>query len=125
MSSALDALGAALGGGQGGPPSHIPVPGGGGPAGPSVGPSAGPSDADESTGGDGPDSPKVADLCDQAVSILQQAGDLEADAADKAKFSKWIAEIHAFLGEQQKLQDTAMGAGPGAKVIRKATSPGY
>jgi hypothetical protein len=92
--------------GAGAPPS--------GPAGapPLGGPPAG--------GSDGPDSPKVEQLLDQAKSLIVQAEGLEKDHEDKAKLMKMAAELQAFLGSSQKLNDSAMGAGPGVKLIRKA-----
>ena len=120
--SALDQLGAALGPGGpgGGPPSHIPIPSGPSDAGPA------PDSPDAGGGpGDGPDSPKVSDAVNTAIDSISGVIDLEGDAADKAFLAKIVADLHKFLGDQQKLADQAMGAGPGAKMIRKASSPGY
>jgi hypothetical protein len=89
--------------GPAGPPPHIPLP---------------------ASGGDGPDSKKVAGLLKQAIALLDQAVPLEGDAADKAKLAKSIADLHAIVGEQQKLTDTAMGAGPGVRVLRKNAPSG-
>jgi hypothetical protein len=70
-----------------------------------------------------PDSPKIGDLVDQAAQLLQQALGLEKDPEDKAMISSIVADLHKFAGAQQKLIDQATGAGPGAKVVRKA-APG-
>jgi hypothetical protein len=120
--SALDQLGAALGPGGpgGGPPSHIPIP-----SGPSDAAGPAPDAGGDSGPGDGPDSPKVSDAVNTAIDAISGVIDLEGDAADKAFLAKVVADLHKFLGDQQKLADQAMGAGPGAKMIRKASSPGY
>lgn len=94
-----------------------PPPGAGAPD-PSGSPDAG------GTGGTpGPDSPKVEQLLDQAKALIVQAEGLEKDHEDKAKLMKMAADLQAFLGASQKLEDSAMGAGPGVKLIRK-TGPG-
>jgi hypothetical protein len=46
----------------------------------------------------------------------------EQDPQDLAKASKLQADTHALLADQQKLVDTATGAGPGARLIRKTTA---
>jgi hypothetical protein len=71
-----------------------------------------------------PDSPDVTDLINQAADLLQQALSQEKDPEDKALIADLIAKAHKFTGSQQKLIDQAVGAGPGAKVIRKATGGG-
>lgn len=121
--SSIDQLGAMLGGGggPGGPPSHIALPPGADAAPAPDSEGAG----DNPGGGDGPDTPKVADGVQSAIDALTGVLPDEGDASDKAFLAKIIADLHKFLGDQQKLQDTAMGAGPGAKMIRKASSPGY
>jgi hypothetical protein len=95
-----------LGGGPGGP-------GGPGPAGPGAG----------KPGGDGPDSEQVKTLIGQAIDALRQAEDLEGDDGDKAMLAKCVADLRGFIGNQQKMLDTAMGAGPGVKIMRK-NAPG-
>jgi len=104
--------------GMGGPsPSSIPLPQGQGPGG--------------GGGQPGPDSPAVEAAIHDAIDSLGKALDGENDAVDKATISKWIADMHKFLGDQQNLVDTVMGGGPGTKLIRKATGtpppkgPGY
>lgn len=98
------------------PPRQIPLggpavpPGAGGPAGPS-------------RGGDGPDSEQVRKLVSQAVDLIRQAEDLEGDDGDKALLAKAAADLRGFVGNQQKMLDTAMGAGPGVKIMRKNAPP--
>lgn len=93
------------------PPASIQLGGQGGPGAP-----GGPS---KPGGGDGPDSQKVRDLIGQAVDLLRQAEDAEGDDADKAEIAKAVATLRAFIGAQQKMEDTAFGAGPGIKLMRK------
>lgn len=94
----------------GGPAPSITLGGGGGPQGASQG---------QGTPG-APDSPEVEDLLSQAKDLITKAEQKEVDHEDKAKLMKMAADIQAFLGTQQKLTDTVMGGGPGAKLIRKA-----
>jgi hypothetical protein len=104
----------------------LPPPGLGGPG---AGPAGPPG------GGGGlpgrPDSPKVTDLIQQAADLLQQAIGLEKDPEDKAMLADLFAKAHKFAGSQQKLVDSAVGAGPGVKLVRKAApggpsgGPGY
>lgn len=93
------------------PPRQIQI--GGGQQGPQAGP-RGPQQ-----GGDGPDSTQVKKLIQQAIQNLDQAKALEGDVADQALIAKVSAELHQFLGNQQKMEDTAFGAGPGIKLVRK------
>jgi hypothetical protein len=93
------------------PPSHIPIPGAA---------AGGPGD---NAGVPGPDNPKVEQLVTQATDLLRQAVNLEHDPPDKAFLSDLVARAHKFLGDQQALVDKATGAGPGAKLVRKATPP--
>lgn len=95
-----------IGGPQGGPPGM------GGPAGPT-----GPGQSD------GPDSQKVKDLLSQARALIDQAESLEGDDADRVMISELSHKITAFIGAQQKNLDSAMGAGPGVKIMRKNTPP--
>ncbi len=99
--SALDMMGG------GGPPPSIPLPGGGDPG-------AG------GGGQPGPDTPDVEQAVQDAIDSLGQALDGENDPPDKATLAKIIADLHKFLGDQQNLLDKAVGAGPGAKIVRKA-----
>lgn len=120
MSSILDMLGGGGPGGPpdaGGPPPSISLPGAGGPP-----------DAGGDTGGGNPgapDSQSVTDLVNQAADLLSKALSQEKDAEDKAMLADLIAKAHKFTGAQQKLTDQATGAGPGAKLIRKASGGGY
>lgn len=98
----------------GGPAPTISLGGGGGGLGGPPAPSGG--------GQPGPDSPEVTDLLDQAKKLIMQAESKEVDHEDKAKLMKMAADIQNFLGADQKLTDTVMGGGPGAKLIRKATA---
>lgn len=95
------------------------APQAGGPA-PSINIGGGPQQ--EAGGGKpgAPDSPEVEDLLSQAKDLITQAEQKEVDHEDKAKLMKMAADIQAFLGTQQKLTDTVMGGGPGAKLVRKA-----
>lgn len=95
------------------PPSRIQIGGGGDPGG---GQGAG---APASGGKPGPDSQQVRDLIQQAIDSLRQAEELEGDAADQALIAKAVADLRGFIGNQQKMEDTAMGAGPGVKLMRK------
>ena len=102
MSSILDALGV------GGPP-------------PDGGPSAGPPGGG---GQPGPDTPQVEDAVRKAIDAVQEGLDGENDPGDKAFLADIIAKLHKFLGDQQKMVDTAIGAGPGVKLLRKAQGGG-
>lgn len=93
-----------IGGPQGGPPGM-------GPGGPGQGQS------------DGPDSQKVKDLLSQARDLIDQAENLEGDDADRVMISELSHKITAFIGAQQKNLDSAMGAGPGVKIMRKNAPP--
>ena len=105
-----------FGPGPGGPPPSIALPSGPGGA---VG---------DPSGGGGkpgaPDSQSVTDKINQAADILSQALAQEKDPEDKALISEIVAKLHKFAGSQQSLVDKATGAGPGAKLVRKAT-PSY
>ena len=48
----------------------------------------------------------------------------ESDPEDAALASQILNLIHKLGAAQQKLVDTATGAGPGAKLVRKATAGG-
>lgn len=107
-----------IGGGPGGPGG--PGAGPGGPGGPLHGP-AGPGGGQ---GGDGPDSDQVKQLIAQAIDNVRKAEALEGDPADQAMLAKVAADLRGFIGNQQKMLDTAMGAGPGVKIMRKNTPGG-
>lgn len=88
----------------GGPPESIQIPGGA-PAAPQAG-GGGQSDA--------------ISLMQQAKELLRQALESEPDEEDKLLIEKMLTEAQQYVATQQKLIDTATGAGPGAKVMRKA-----
>lgn len=102
------------------PPSRIQIGGGAGPSGPG-GPGGG--DPSASGGKPGPDSQQVRDLIQQAIDSLRQAEELEGDAADQALLAKAVSDLRGFIGNQQKTEDAAMGAGPGVKLMRKNAPP--
>lgn len=94
------------------PPRSIQIGGGpGGPGGPGA-PGGGQ--------GDGPDSEKVKSLLSQARDLIDQAEQAEGDDADRVMISELSHKITAFIGAQQKTLDSAMGAGPGVKLLRKS-----
>lgn len=99
------------------PPRSIQIGGGapGGPGGPAGGAQG---------GSDGPDSAQVKDLISKAIDSLRQAESLEGDAGDQALIAKCVAELRGFIGNQQKMEDTAFGAGPGIKLMRKNPGSG-
>jgi hypothetical protein len=111
------------------PPRQIQVGGPGGPGGPGappMGPGGPPPGAGGPGGGsDGPDSEKVKQLLSQARDLIDQAESAEGDDADRVMISELSHKITAFIGAQQKNIDSAMGAGPGVKLVRKnAPAPG-
>ena len=98
------------------PPRSIQI---GGPSGP--GSPAGPGGQGGQS--DGPDSEKVRQLLSQARDLIDQAQQAEGDDADRVMISELSHKITAFIGAQQKTMDSAMGAGPGVKLMRKNTPP--
>ena len=98
----------------GGPPPSIQIPGAG-PAGP--GPGAG-SDA----GPGDPDAGSVTSKLKKALALVQSAASQEGDDQDAASLSKIAADIHKAIAAEQALTDSAMGAGPGVKLVRKAAA---
>ena len=99
------------------PPPSIQIGGGPAPGGP-----GGPQ-GDSGGKGDGPDSEQVKSLIQKAIEALDQAKGLEGDPGDQALIAKCVADLHGFIGNQQKMLDTAMGAGPGVKIMRKSAPP--
>lgn len=100
---------------------------GGGPAGPAAGLPLPPGLGGGGGGGGVPgqaDTPQVSALINKAADILSQALGQEKDPEDKAMIADLIAKCHKFAGSQQKMIDTATGAGPGVKLLRKASGPG-
>lgn len=93
-------------GGLGGPPPSIQLPGAGGepPA--------------EAGGGD------PAALMREALGAVRKAAVAEPDDEDQAMLEKIGADIAKYLATQQKLVDTATGAGAGEKLVRKVTRAG-
>lgn len=91
---------------MGGPPPSISLPAGGGepPA------EAGSSDP--------------AELMRNALENVRKAAVAEPDDEDQAMLEKIGADIAKYLATQQKLVDTATGAGAGEKLVRKVTRAG-
>lgn len=103
----------------GAPPARIPIGGpGGGP------PGLGPGGPGDDTGGPDADASQVVSMLRMALSLVQQAATLEADDPDAAQISDVAARLHKLIANEQNIKDQAMGAGPAAKMIRKATPPG-
>ena len=111
----------ALGPGPGGPPGGLPpglgqlLAGGGGPGGPGAG---GPP----SGGGPPPGMPggSAEDLVNQAKILVQKASLIEKDPEEQQELHTILLGMAKYLAGEQALKDQAMGAGPGAKIIRKA-----
>lgn len=100
---------------MGGPPPSIslPAPGGEPPA---------------ASGGEWPSDP--VDIARKLLEGIRALAAAEPDDEDQAQIEKMGADMAKYLANQQKLVDSATGAGPGAKLIRKATragggTPGY
>ena len=91
----------------GGPPPSISLPGAGGGEPPA-----------EAGGGD----PAV--LMREALESVRKAAVAEPDDEDQALLEKIGADIAKYLATQQKLVDTATGAGAGEKLVRKVTRAG-
>lgn len=115
------------------PPARIPIGGaGGGPGGPGglgaalggLGGPPAPSDTPDATGPDDPDAGSVTSLLKRAMTLVQQAGQLEKDDVDAAQITKIAADIHKAIANEQATKDAAMGAGPATKMIRKAAPSG-
>jgi len=117
MSSALDpaALAGALGGGGADPMA-------GAMAGAMPPPEAAPADSGDII--DSTDDPD--ELAQLGLKALRKilSGDMETDHEDQVKLEKATTVIQEYLAGNQKLTDTAMGAGPGEKFVRKATGGG-
>lgn len=96
--------------GGGGPP--MPPQGGGGQPGP--GGPGGPSGSITSK----PTGDKT-DSIRQAIELLNVYLVEEEDDEDLALVSKIQADLQKLLANNQKLTDQAMGAGPGARFLRK------
>jgi hypothetical protein len=100
------ALAGALGGGGAPPPP--PDAGGGDPLG---GASVAP-----------PASGDASDTLKQIIDLFNIYMQEEQDPQDLAIASDLQAKTHKLLADQQKLTDQATGAGPGARLVRKATA---
>lgn len=97
--------------------------GGGGPP---MGPSGPPAPA-PSGGAGSVTSPPSGDHTDNirhAIELLDQYMTEENDDEDLALVSKIQADLQKLLANNQKLTDTAVGAGPGAKFLRKQNGGG-
>lgn len=60
------------------------------------------------------------ELMRQALETTRKAAAAEPDDEDQAMLEKIGADISKYIAAQQKLTDSAMGAGPGVKLVRKA-----
>jgi hypothetical protein len=68
------------------------------------------------------------ELMRQALEKTRKAAILEPDDEDQAALEKLGADIAKYIGSQQAMIDSAVGAGPGVKLVRKAggqSGPGY
>lgn len=91
------------GGAPAGPPQSIQIPGG-------------------DSGGD------PTSMMEEVKSLLDRIIQVEPDHEDKLLIEKMLTEAQQYLASQQKLEDTATGVGPGAKLLRKKSpspSQGY
>lgn len=85
-----------------------------------------------SLGGGAPPAPPAEDagssdplaLMREALDKTRKAADAEPDDEDQALLEKIGADIAKYLAAQQKLTDSAIGAGPGVKLVRKAAGGG-
>lgn len=59
-------------------------------------------------------------LLSDALSLIRQAIEVEPDDEDKLTLEQATTLLQKVKASNQKLTDTAMGAGPGAKFLRKA-----
>lgn len=90
--------------GQGGFPPSIQIGGGG--------------DAPQA-GGDGPDSPDVESLLQEAKDALQKAEASEQDHIDSATILKCIGAIQGILATRQKGAESALGVTPAHKAMSR------
>lgn len=97
--SIMDILGGGGGGGMGG--------GMGAPA------PAGPEPAIPTPGGNPEETAR------KAGELIRQAIEEEVDEEDRFQLEEIASKIQKYIASQQQLADTATGAGPGAKVLRK------
>jgi hypothetical protein len=64
----------------------------------------------------------ASDTLKQIIDLWNIYMQEETDPQDLAVASKCQADTHKLLADQQKLSDQATGAGPGARVVRKAAA---
>jgi hypothetical protein len=74
--------------------------------------------------GDGPDSPDVESLLQEAKDALQQAEAAEQDHVDSQTILKCIAAIQGILAQRQKGAESALGVTPAHKAMSRSTG-GY
>jgi hypothetical protein len=55
----------------------------------------------------------------KAGELIRQAIEEEVDEEDRFQLEEIASKIQKYIASQQQLADTATGAGPGAKVLRK------
>lgn len=60
-------------------------------------------------------------LVEWARQAIQKAIQVEPDHEDKLLLEKLTTSAQQYLAQQQKMGDQAIGAGPGAKLVRKVT----
>jgi hypothetical protein len=101
--------------------------GGGGapPPDPAADPAAAAAPPEDALGGASVAPPSAGDASDtlkQIIDLFNIYMQEEQDPQDLATASKLQADTHKLLADQQKLVDTATGAGPGARMVRKATA---
>lgn len=94
-------------------PESIPLGGGGPPAG---------AEQAAPTGGGG--QANAEELVKKAKDLIRQAIEAEPDQEDKMILEDTASRMQKYLAAQQKLGDSAMGAGPGVKLVRKAAAGG-
>lgn len=114
---------AALQGATGGGGGDLPFPGD--PSGGATGPDSTAGPQADALGGKSvapPPSGDPSDTLKHIIDLFNVYMQEEQDPQDLAKASKLQADTHQLLADQQKLVDTATGAGPGARMVRKATA---
>lgn len=95
-------------------PQSIPLGGGGAPAGAGgAAPAAG-----------GSDQAGAEKLVQQAKVLIRQALEKEPDHEDAMQLEDIASRMQKYLATQQKMVDSAMGAGPGTKMVRKSAQQG-
>jgi hypothetical protein len=97
-----------------------PAMGGGGPAGLLAAAQGAPPDAGAEGGGEGSNSEDMRQVKDLLRKILEN----EPDEQDSLLLEKMLTEAQQYLANEEKLVDTALGAGPGARLLRKTQGTG-